>query len=300
MTRNYLPSPDWTSLERDTRRYIYHYTRAETALNHILPTGQIRLGPISNANDAREAKLLGFTVLSKDILNRTGPWGGKVTDALMAPDVKQHRRMADAMSAKLTSNVKFLCLSRDHKPSTTDDPGYHRGYARPAMWAYYAGNHTGICLVFDRQQLAERISATVTGDEIFWFGNVSYPKRLKHEPWRQAFNLDPSVVGNTITEQFVRAHAKQHYRELFLRKHPDWQTEKEWRALIYSESREVILVDYRNALKGIVLGAGIEPETLRAITSYANGTGITVLAMNWATLSMRGFGSLQYLPIKLD
>lgn len=51
--------PDDFSLEfrdLDTDQYVYHYTRRETAFQHILPSRTIRLGPLSQTNDPRETK----------------------------------------------------------------------------------------------------------------------------------------------------------------------------------------------------------------------------------------------------
>ena len=28
---------------------------------------------------------------------------------------------------------------------------FYRGYTHPRMWAQYASNHTGVCLVFDKE-----------------------------------------------------------------------------------------------------------------------------------------------------
>ena len=41
---------------RDADRYLYHYTKAETALTHILPMNRLRLGRFENTNDPRETR----------------------------------------------------------------------------------------------------------------------------------------------------------------------------------------------------------------------------------------------------
>ena len=50
------------SRELDIDRYVYHYTSRDTALQHILATGKIRLGSLSKTNDPHETKSWRFGI----------------------------------------------------------------------------------------------------------------------------------------------------------------------------------------------------------------------------------------------
>ena len=53
----------WYALQREDR-YLYHYTRAETLVNHILPSESLRFSRFQNVNDPRESKDWVFGYLS--------------------------------------------------------------------------------------------------------------------------------------------------------------------------------------------------------------------------------------------
>jgi hypothetical protein len=138
----------------DTEQYVFHYTTAENAFKHILPSATLRLGPLATVNDPRESRLLGFTYLPKNLMRQTLGSHDAMWHHL---DNWKDRNVTDQASALLTKRIKIACFSRDSRRVTADDPGYYRGYSRPAMWAYYGANHTGVCLVFDRRLLVDEI-----------------------------------------------------------------------------------------------------------------------------------------------
>ncbi len=53
----------WYALQREDR-YLYHYTRAETLVDHILPSESLRFSRFQNVNDPRESKDWVFGYLS--------------------------------------------------------------------------------------------------------------------------------------------------------------------------------------------------------------------------------------------
>src|SRR4051794_29020534 len=118
---------------------LFHYTKRETALEHILPTGRLRFGTLPRTNDPREAVPTLFTVAGfvgdDDELTKRDPFD----------------LIAEA-GALLRDSVHLLCLTED-KPSDVTYSRYGNGPRRARMWAQYADNHKGVCLCFDGDRL---------------------------------------------------------------------------------------------------------------------------------------------------
>jgi hypothetical protein len=138
---------------------FYHYTRLDTAVAHILPTGRMKMNPFAEMRDPRESKELNPVA--------SGPASLEAT-----------RRFAKlhADSRQVKRRVKVLCLTRDD-PRNPDgeDAIFGRGFAHPRLWEQYADNHRGICLCFDREKLVRLLSVEVRGRrEPLFHGPVVY------------------------------------------------------------------------------------------------------------------------------
>jgi hypothetical protein len=132
--------------EKAIPQYVCHYTKLETALEHILPEKRLKLSPLGKTNDPRESKpwnlLLPFTIGIQG--EERKKQGALVTRAL------------DEIRRVMKEDWKVLYFTMDH--SYTDEFDIPRtytilGYDRPRMWAQYAENHRGVCIQFDGDKL---------------------------------------------------------------------------------------------------------------------------------------------------
>jgi hypothetical protein len=122
---------------------LYHYTSREGAFEHILQTQTLRIAPFIHMNDPREAM----------------DW--KITMARFS-GYPQSQVDADGaeFNAALKRRSKVVCFSEDDLAAAAP-PDLARGWAHPRMWAQYAGNHTGACLIFDKEALAAGMSVAL-------------------------------------------------------------------------------------------------------------------------------------------
>jgi hypothetical protein len=126
----------------DADKYVYHYTSAAVALNFVIKNGILKFGRFKTVNDPRESIDWSFGYASLE-----GPVG----------DTGNISREVNAI---LKGNCNLCCFVSDDSSATTNQETrstmpnmYERGHSRPRMWAQYAKNHSGVCLVFDRQKL---------------------------------------------------------------------------------------------------------------------------------------------------
>lgn len=112
------------------------------------------------------------------------------------------------------SNVGVLSLTNNPKS--------------PAMWAYYAKNHSGIVLIFETEN-----------DPLF--DTMKEVKYVSERPQIRPNNMD----------------------EITLLKHTDWRHENEYRVL--SKEGNLVLPINSNTIVGVILGVNISSDNLKDI-----------------------------------
>jgi hypothetical protein len=262
------------STDGSVDRFIYHYTRWECLLD-IAQDG-LRLNSLDRMNDPRESKewFLGITSGTADDTSRV--WR-------IAHDYR-----------KLVRAATFC--SDEHIDGEEQKQPVRRGYARPRMWAQYAGNHTGVCIAFDRAMLSERVADTFAGRLGGWLvsGRVAYVTEQKDDPAYQGVQ----VIGITA-EQAVSRFYDQHRERIFLVKHTDWRDEAEFRFLAYDPvaprdaddpaDEHSTFVSLDGCVAGLVLGTDFSTAHIPAPREFirAVNAGGAVVQCMWDRLSAR-------------
>jgi hypothetical protein len=258
-------------------RYVYHYTRWERLLD-IAHSG-FRLGSLAYMNDPRESKnwYLGHTTFG----NREPIDSGKLWK-----EAADYRRQ-----------VKVASFSQDIPGRTREEIRFRSGYARPRMWAQYGGNHTGVCIVIDRDGLDKAIKSQLGGRENSWLvnGPVEYIDLPARDPSTQSVQVsetDSRSVGDLVRDYFYK------YRErIFFVKHSDWRDEAEYRWVYYDpdamygelrEPRETF-VNINGHVAALVLGADFSDSHLPVAQSFAEALGMNgdVVRCFWDRLNYR-------------
>ena len=235
---------------------VCHYTKRDIALNKILQDRRIRLSQIGFTNDPKENKswnvipLVGFTQNS-----RIGELDGE--------EVIKIQREADRIRIE---EWKVLCLTSHDNPSmisTEQGPEYdhaHYGFGHPRMWAQYAENHSGVCLLFDGKKLDANIQQELSGYCKIYRGFITYdyPQPVRSYP------LSYSEIEKRDLTEGIRNCFFRYYEEIFLFKSPDWETEHEYRWLVHSPNNLPEFVSIEGAIKGVMVGEGF-PSDLKPI-----------------------------------
>ena len=213
---------------------LCHYTKKDIALEKILFDKQIKFGRLRFTNDPKDSRFTLLPTLQDVELN--WKWN---------PEIES-----------LASNIqldewKVLCLTKNLKSRTTEGNSYlfQKGYCRPRMWAQYAENHKGVCLIFDGRQLHENIKRHASKKQCKVFhGSVSY--RNAH--------ISPGYLNITnfikSGENELRDYYRKFYKEIFLFKYQDWKNESEYRWLINNETITEEYVDIEGALTSVLVG----------------------------------------------
>jgi hypothetical protein len=237
-----------------------------TALEHILPDQKLRLSPFANMSDPRESSDWKF--ITRDF---------RVT---LGSGAVQYNALRTANALKRTWTVLALA---------TDDPGatpgsasvFARGFARPRMWRYYGGDHTGVCLVFDRSAMVEEVGMQLGAEGAQqWHAE---PVRYTEDFDTQGVTFSGNDVGADGVEPALRRHLARHYASLFFDKNRDWATEYEFRFVVQREGDEGFLsVAVKRSLVGVVLGEQVADVYGPSIDSAIGKAGVAAGQLRWS------------------
>jgi hypothetical protein len=245
---------------------LFHYTSRETALEHILPTRRLRFGRLPRTNDPREFAPVWFTIAGHvgddDELTTRSPF-----------------ELIEEASALLRDSVHLLCFTLD-QPSARGFAGrYGNGPERARMWAQYAGNHTGVCLVFDKDRL---IQAAVdqfksSPGRSLLHSEVTYSPEGEHP--RMATLLQPEAEQDL--RAFIEGMVERQPRELFFTKDWDWASESEYRVLLRGDTREEEFLDVGDALEAVIAGPRFHHSYKPALWRLCEELEIEPLEIQW-------------------
>jgi hypothetical protein len=253
--------------------YVAHYTHCKTALDYILKNRNIRIGPLIETNDPKETKMWHFGV-------------GAYSDKTLASS-KELEELASHnvdFNRILRNGYKVLCVSQDANNAIKLDFS-SRSYCKPRMWAQYAGNHHGVCLIFDKQILHATIEQKF-GAERIYSGSVTYGDfhDVRTEGWEKymdSFLLSGDDIIKDGIEITLHRHREKHHDVFFFQKNKDWENESEYRWIIRGQNNdpEVILIE--DSLCGIVLGIDFPNEHLQQIHEYCRETNTFLSRIIW-------------------
>lgn len=244
----------------DPQKYLYHYTDINKATK-IIYNGTLKFSKISKTNDTLESK------------PRIGD------DTSYSECIEQFKELN-------RNYVQLLCFATDSNVNTqdfnfeiterikyTDFSG--RGFALPRMWAQYANNNSGVCLIFDKEILTNNIIKQL-GTNFINGEPIRYVSQFEEYPFRTQSDQIISILlndvkelkGFPITAHFLKSHL-EFVKYNYFSKLDDWKSEREFRFLAYG-NEEYFINNILNSLVGVVVGEKIEESDLEIIKLFAD------------------------------
>lgn len=135
----------------------------------------------------------------------------------------------------IKERCRLLCFTQNYEINGIGQEGTNH----PAMWAHYANNSNGVCIVIDKEEFI-KINRKILDTHYYQFENVSYS--IINTPDDE--EIDYKVE---ITEEFI----KNNWKGLFFLKHKDWENEDEHRLFIMDYDGKLSI---DGCIKYIVLG----------------------------------------------
>lgn len=266
MKRNQIDDLLYTLYEDefDTKKYLYHYTSFSTAIKIIIGDS-LRFSMINRLNDTLEAK-------PKAIFSQNNEEYGK--------------QLYEILNGLNSVNLQLLCFSKDgDKHQTSDDAELPdaikysdyigRGFALPRMWAQYAQNNSGLCLVFNKKKI-ETIIKDCLGTCLIRQGDVDYVSRfgshiIDDKEIKKLINgsANSSDIIRLVTVTDFIKNNMEFIKYNYFSKFADWSGENEYRFLAWGDKNHYVK-GICDALEAVVVGEDMDKPELEVVKFITN------------------------------
>lgn len=241
----------------------------------ILRNNSLRLGSLLATNDPYETMMWVFSIGSS--------WS--VQKPLSSAEVTNWAERNPDYNRIIRHGCKVLCVSEDAKNAGKLD-SHERAYGKPRMWAQYGGNHTGVCLLFDKQALNNVLQKHFQGSQSVMSGSIEYGDVHEscHPAWldyMEAFHISGDKLAASGLENVLRSHRDKHMQMFFFRKNRDWESESEYRWIVRGKTNDPEFIPVDDALRAILLGANFAPARLAEVHEYCKRTDTCLSRINW-------------------
>ena len=231
--------------------YVAHYTSLDTVVKYIIPTNKIRISSFEVLNDPYETV---FDWLEK----------GLNISEITFEENDQNDLEFQKIKENIKKNIKiFSTTTFDEKNKNTADIS-NDIYCRPRMWAQYGDNHEGVCLIFDKKELHIEFESSrkvaVIADKVEYNNFISLIEN--------SVTIEPTKLkslSNDPYKLYEQLNNNQQLTSRFFRKHNDWESENEYRWLVYSEDESEFDLDFKKSLKAIVFGSKVNDRYFRTL-----------------------------------
>jgi hypothetical protein len=250
----------------DPDKYLYHYTRLDTAEDFILPNKNLKFSRYQETNDPQERKEWFFSAGTNEgrCLNKYTP-----------------EYLSSVLNPSLKVNTHVLCFSTDANLTgnhIADLP--NRGFCMSRMWAQYGDRHKGVCLVYDQRSLADVIHKQLS-DKTYRAQRVRYLDRTLGE-----VTIDPAYTVNIDSledwgnEFYAFSHGQQFVERLYFEKATDWKGEREYRWVVFDTSED-LYVSTERSLVGIMFGAEVAEMDVKRIVNLTKSSPLFYQQLKW-------------------
>lgn len=180
----------------------------------------------------------------------------------------------------LKKNIKLCCFTGDNFEKMNRSGLVGRGFCHPRMWAQYADNHRGICLMFDKNILTLNIFESLSKFGRILHNKITYSDLHDHID-EIAFRLHKDSVNDRGMEKVINEMQHKFYHSYFFKKNSDWQDEDEYRFVLLDSNDGFRSFSIAKALRGIVLGLDFPDVYKECIKPFAIKNEIEVFNLDY-------------------
>ncbi len=245
-------------------KFLCHYTTAEAAFAHIIPTRELRFSPFARLQDPHEFRLTFSAAYFVDA----------------APDAEPAYWQLDRRITKLREARRVLCMTMDATDYGSADFLYAFGWARARLWEHYADRHAGVCLVFDRDRFHGTMIPALHQVGLHDCGPVEYSPRGFYDSSAHVITDDELLTPDAQRERLAQ-WLVTHAHDLYFRKTEDWQSEHEYRYAVMAPETEYAFASYGSSLLYAVVGHRFPDWQLEAAQAACDRARIELRRMSW-------------------
>lgn len=269
---------------KNSDKLVYHYTKIQIATDYILKNRSLKIGSFTKTNDPKEVKEWKFNLGTNEHRDL-----GKYN----------MNELSAQLSKELKEKTKVLCFSKDREPLSGDHLKdiFNRGYCKPRMWVQYAENHTGVCLVFDKECLNEVLKKKFNRQYYIFSGGVTYVDRsIIRNLGEGEYTINVDQLERLGMKKYAKAHIRTFYNRYFFEKPKDWRDENEYRWVLFTDSIDDLYTDFEGSLIGVVFGENTDSKKIDEIMNMTRDLELKYVRITWGNCSpWYDFNDLRYI-----
>ena len=246
--------------------FLYHYSKADTAIEKILPFFELKMNRLAQMNDPEENlshEVEPYNYV--DDLDNNNSILGRFQIAQLI------RNQTIITSFSLDSEVKSI--------NSKQTKGYHLN----RMWAQYGGLNTGVCFVINYEKFKEEnLKCILTNGIIDDY--VTYDDLLYRYFPTQLFGRSEQsckTESNTAKDFWKSLKSDNKFiNERFFKKNNDWRGEQEYRFLAFNDSSDEVILSIEKSIEKIVLGPHFSRYKLPSLLAQVDKDKIIALGLD--------------------
>jgi len=243
---------------------IYHFTKKETAIEKIWYKKQLLFGAFGGTNDPHEYK------------PRMTSAGGWAWDDALEMELPKITRLIDRKI--MSSGILSFCQNRYDGQKIIE-----QGCLKSRMWSQYGQNHSGICLVFSKNNLLKAIEDTFPSNHLIFNENVDYIQ-FSSSRVRDSLSINGGEIEQTGIYEIAFMHLEANSESIFFKKHLDYKDENEFRVVVVPKDRNSThghVVDISSSIKAIILGDSFPEIYLPTVRELSEITQVPFRKLHW-------------------
>ncbi|WP_076539531.1 DUF2971 domain-containing protein [Shewanella sp. UCD-KL21] len=262
---------------------VFHYTKKETAIEHILENSTLRFGGFRSTNDPQDYR--------RRLSEITGiiPRGDESQRTIEKKNIK---RLRTTINDKLES-AGFLSFCKHHQTPNQ----IKLGCTKPRMWSQYGESHKGICLAIDKSILTEKLREFSVSDFQLFHGDIEYLDQngavassnlleaiTSKDIYESNFKYDERILEPDLTP-LINEYFEVDSQRLLFTKDQDYVDEHEYRIVMLSTvdytAGEGLFIDISEALKAVVLGEQFPTVYRTTVAKQCQNLSIPCYQLEW-------------------
>ena len=263
---------------------LYHYTKFDTALNHILSDFKLRLSPITTAYDPMESE-------------KPTPSFSYYGNHDQIENIKIKYDIPELIKSvsEYYKQLRHLCLCKNSNETingihtTPFEPIEHFGFAKPRMWDQYGDKYTGICFAISRQRLIQYLDSNYKVLEVKYTRN----NLLKANLGTLGINLNQ--VEELGQEKYLNLKYELELQKIS-EKHIDYRDENECKIVVAS-IKKYEYVDIRHSLQAVFCTNKLDYNSKVKIHEVLSKYEVPLIEVNF---SREGVNIKQFNKIDFD
>ena len=248
----------------DSEDALYHFTRKDAAIEHILNESVLKFGSFRKSNDPQEYR--------RRMTSASG-WGWE----------ESHATQIGLITNSIDNIIKssgFLSFCQNRYK---DGALLEHGCLKSRMWSQYGGSHSGVCLVFSKKLLLKQIEQQFNKTLTVYTKSVEYK-----DPYISRANDSLSINADELStsDNIAIAHSyiEENHEDIFFQKQEDYKDENEFRVIAIDKNggnanNEIISIS--TCLKAIILGDSFSKAYKPTIKELSDTLNVPFRKLHW-------------------